>query len=148
MPTLDMATNMLYTAILTLLLSLVVWKLSQISTKAKINIPNVDFEDSNKSMLRYERESIELVKRGYEQHTKKGTPFTMFNYLDSSSPAVILPFKYLAELRNASASKLSFPSFLNKVRGDVSRGLRRDKEIELTIRVCSPMLLRILVLPW
>ncbi|KAL4879214.1 cytochrome P450 [Aspergillus karnatakaensis] len=83
-------------------------------SKYNLNIPYVDFEDGKKTTERYARETGSLMKRGYEQYLKKGLPFAMFNCLELSKPIVILPMKYLAEVRGASASKLNFPEFMNR----------------------------------
>jgi hypothetical protein len=122
-----MATTLLSTAVIVLSLSLVALKASQNSGRKRSNVPHVDFDGGDRSMQRYQRDSLMLVEKGYEQYTRQGLPFTMFNYLDASTPAVVLPLKYLSELRSASVSTLSFPSFLNKVRGGMrSKVLKLD----------------------
>jgi hypothetical protein len=91
------------------------WFLFRQSRKAKLDMPHVDFSDGERTMQRYAQENGSLLLQGYSQYSKKGLPFSVFNYTDPSRPFVVLPTKYLEEVRNASSSKLSFNVFLNKV---------------------------------
>lgn len=85
------------------------------SREAKLGMPYVDFSDGERTMQRYAQENGSLLIRGYSQYSKKGLPFSVFNYTDTSRPLAVLPSKYLEEVRSASSSKLSFNVFLNKV---------------------------------
>jgi len=106
---------LLYTLAFALVASLVLWRLVKPAKVTKLDIPYVDFVDGKKSMKRYQHETNEIMERGYNEYLKKDLPFSMFNYLDASTPMVVLPLKYLSQVRSASTSKLSFTSFLNKV---------------------------------
>ena len=81
----------------------------------KLDMPYLDFGDGDNSIQRYLHGTGSILERGYEQYLKKGLPFAMFNFMEASKPMAMLPVKYLGEVRSASASKLSFTSFLNKV---------------------------------
>lgn len=48
------------------------------------------------------------------QYIKNGIPFRMRNPADPSQPQVILPFKYLSEMKNAAESSWSFMHFSNQ----------------------------------
>ena len=100
-------------------IALVAWLLVRhavkLARKPKLDMVYLEFEDGDNSMQRYLNDTWRLLERGYEEYLKKGVPFAMFNYMDTSTPIVVLPAKYLAEVRSASASQLSFPRFLNKV---------------------------------
>ena len=81
------------------------------------HMPYVDFtDDGDKTMERYAREGTSLMERGYREYNKKGLPFSVFNSTNPSRPFAVLPTKYLEEVRNTSASKLSFNAWLNGVR--------------------------------
>ncbi|RYP81367.1 hypothetical protein DL769_002013 [Monosporascus sp. CRB-8-3] len=88
------------------------WK--QMTPLPKLEVPRVQFEGDN-SMERYISETKSLMDQGYAQYLKKGEPFSIRNPSDERHPLVILPMKYLAEVRNAPQSKLSFPYFLDKL---------------------------------
>jgi len=103
-----------------------VWLLFSIATRKSKSIskrdprlahmPYVDFtDDGDKTMERYAREGTSLMERGYREYNKKGLPFSVFNSTNPSRPFAVLPTKYLEEVRNASASKLSFNAWLNGV---------------------------------
>ncbi|KAI1845528.1 hypothetical protein JX266_008386 [Neoarthrinium moseri] len=79
----------------------------------KLHIAHVQFEGDN-SMARYISETKTLMDQGQAQHLKKGRPFTIRNPSDEKHPLVILPLKYLSEVKSALQSKLSFPTFLDK----------------------------------
>ncbi|KAL4903349.1 cytochrome P450 [Aspergillus multicolor] len=103
------------TVFLTAALALATWLVLRLFTQnRKLDMPYLKFEDGNNSMERYARESGSIMTRGYELYLKKGLPFAMFNCLEPSQPIAILPIKYLAEVRGAAASKLSFPAFMNR----------------------------------
>ncbi|KEY71951.1 hypothetical protein S7711_07100 [Stachybotrys chartarum IBT 7711] len=83
-------------------------------SRVKLDMPYLEFEGDN-SAARYASGTREIMKKGYEQYIKKGLPFSMFNHVNYSHPLVILPTKYLDELRQAPQSKLSFPIYLEKL---------------------------------
>ncbi|KAI1127403.1 cytochrome P450 [Nemania abortiva] len=80
---------------------------------AKLDIPALQFEGDN-SPSRYVSEMQSLMDRGYNQYLKQGLPFSIRNPTDPKRPFVILPMKYLEEVRTAPESLLSFPLFLEK----------------------------------
>ncbi|KAM0343560.1 hypothetical protein ACHAPU_008455 [Fusarium lateritium] len=73
------------------------------------------------------------MERGYNDYLKHDLPFSMFNYLDASRPMVVLPLKYLGQVRSASTSKLSFTSFLNQ--SNVSEDIAGPLVHDLVIRI-------------
>lgn len=60
-------------------------------------------------------EKVNPVSLTQKQYIKQGKPFSMLNHVDFLSPLVILPPKYLEEVRSAPQTKLSFPLSLEKV---------------------------------
>ncbi|KAJ3530947.1 hypothetical protein NM208_g7714 [Fusarium decemcellulare] len=76
----------------------------------KLNMPYLRF-DGDDSPAKYLSETTSLMDKGYSQYLKKGIPFSMRNPADPKRPQVILPMKYLAEVRNAPQNQLSFPLF-------------------------------------
>ncbi|KAK5657868.1 hypothetical protein OQA88_2416 [Cercophora sp. LCS_1] len=100
----------------------------------KLDIPHVDFADGGKrTMERYAQEGNSLLIRGYHEYSKKGLPFSVFNSTNTSRPLVVLPTKYLEEVRNAGATKLSFNEFLNKsqISADIGAPLITDRTIHV-----------------
>ncbi|KAH6627324.1 cytochrome P450 [Chaetomium tenue] len=79
----------------------------------KLDIPYLQFEGDN-SLLRYLNDTRSLMRKGYAEYIKQGKPFSMLNHVDFQSPLVILPPKYLEEVRSAPQTKLSFPLSLEK----------------------------------
>ncbi|KAI0469764.1 cytochrome P450 [Xylariaceae sp. FL0804] len=79
----------------------------------KLEVPHVQLE-GDRSMTSYMTGYQSLVNQGYNEYTKAGQPFSIRNPSDEKRPLVILPPKYLAEVRNAPHTKLSFPDFLEK----------------------------------
>ena len=57
-----------------------------------------------------------IVNVDVRQYTKKGIPFRMRNAVDPNKPQVIMPFKYLDEVKTAPQNRLSFPLFSRLVR--------------------------------
>ncbi|KAK8081081.1 Cytochrome P450 [Apiospora hydei] len=84
-----------------------------ISTRSS-PMPHVEF-DGDKSRLRYARESEKLIARGYRDYLKKGQPFSMRNVVNHRRPLVVLPRKYLDEVRNAPQHEMSFPRFMENL---------------------------------
>ena len=60
-------------------------------------------------MCRTPRVSCALTTR--YQYLKHGQAFAFRNYVDELQPQVVLPLKYLHELKNAPESKLSLKRF-------------------------------------
>ncbi|KAI1406848.1 cytochrome P450 [Hypoxylon sp. FL1857] len=83
---------------------------------SKLDVPHVQFEE-HESISRYISGYRSLMERGYTLYTKNGRPFSIRNPSDENRPLVILPMKYLAEVRHAPQNKLSFSDFLEKVVG-------------------------------
>jgi hypothetical protein len=110
-----MSVLLFQTAVIALVAWLLVRYVTKLARKPKLDMVYLDFEDGDNSLQRYLDSTCDLLERGYEEYLKKGIPFAMFNFMDVSTPIVTLPVKYLGEVRSASASKLSFTSFLNKV---------------------------------
>ncbi|KAI0145635.1 cytochrome P450 [Xylariaceae sp. FL1272] len=76
-------------------------------------IPYVKFDGDN-SAARYLSETGTLMEKGYVQYIKNGLPFSIRNPTNPNRPYVILPMKYLDEVRSAPDHVLSFPMFLEK----------------------------------
>jgi hypothetical protein len=86
-----------------------------LTKSSKSTIPYLSFEDGDNSPDKFRHNTGAILEQGYEKYLKKGLPFSTFNYVDKFTPMVMLPLKYLAEVRSASSSKLSFNHFLNQV---------------------------------
>ena len=110
-----MSTVLLPTSALALVAWLIIRQLAKLTKKPKLDMPHLNFKNGDNSMQRYFNNSETILEQGYEQYLKKGLPFSMFNCMDASTPMAVLPVKYLGEVRNASTSKLSLASLLNKV---------------------------------
>jgi len=110
-----MSMALLPTSAFALVAWLIIRQLVKLTKKPKLDMPYLNFKDGDNSMQRYFHNSETILEQGYDQYLKKGLPFSMFNCMDAPTPMAVLPVKYLGEVRNASNSKLSFASFLNKV---------------------------------
>ncbi|PGH19025.1 hypothetical protein AJ79_00059 [Helicocarpus griseus UAMH5409] len=84
-------------------------------SQPKLNLPYLRFEDGNDSRERYVTDTPALLQIGYEKYLKHGQAFAMRNYVDDHHPQVILPIRYLKEVRNAPESKLSFPYYSEQI---------------------------------
>lgn len=49
------------------------------------------------------------------QYTKKGEPFCLQNVADPKRPIVVLPLRYIEEVKDAPKSKISLPAYFDKV---------------------------------
>lgn len=97
--------------------------------KALAHVPNIRFKGSN-SIKRYLFEADQLLHEGYikvrisvssscslrarltsPQHTKEGRPFQLRSAIDPTKQVVVLPLKYLNEVKTAPQDKFSFPKF-------------------------------------
>lgn len=91
----------------------ILWWRRAFSASKLGSIPYLKF-DGDDSEARYTAESRTIISRGYQEYLKRGQPFCMRNPIDSKRPLVILPFKYLDEVRSAPQNKLSLPLQLDK----------------------------------
>ncbi|KAI9374537.1 cytochrome P450 [Aspergillus egyptiacus] len=87
------------------------------------HIPLVKF-DQNDTLESYIARTKEILRKGYVEYNKKGIAFRIRNPADEGSPQVVIPRKYLDEVKIASEGRLSFPlysiqSFLLKLSGSV-----------------------------
>ncbi|PWY76060.1 cytochrome P450 [Aspergillus sclerotioniger CBS 115572] len=87
------------------------------------HIPVVKF-DENDTQASYITRTKEIMHRGYVEYNKRGIAFRIRNPVDEGSPQVIMPKKYLDEVKSASEDHLSFPlysiqAFLLKYSGSV-----------------------------
>jgi hypothetical protein len=103
------------TSALALATWLIIRYLTKLAKGTKLDMPHLDFGDGNNSTQRYVHGTGSILEQGYKIYLKKGSPFAMYNFMEASRPMAMLPVKYLAEVRSASTSKLSFTTFLNKV---------------------------------
>ncbi|PGH16795.1 hypothetical protein AJ80_05110 [Polytolypa hystricis UAMH7299] len=83
--------------------------------KDLLRLPYLKFEDGNDSRERYVTDTPALLQIGYDRYLKHGQAFAMLNYVDENHPQVVLPIKYLKEVRNAPESKLSFPYYSEQI---------------------------------
>ncbi|KAI1171802.1 cytochrome P450 [Nemania sp. FL0916] len=79
----------------------------------KLKLPYVQFDGDN-SADRYVIETEAILSKGYTDYTSKGLPFSMRNPNDVSTPMVILPVKYLDELRWLPERRMSFWRYIDK----------------------------------
>ncbi|KAM7200665.1 cytochrome P450 monooxygenase [Naviculisporaceae sp. PSN 640] len=84
------------------------------SSPGRLDMPYLQFEDGDDSEGRYKTQSQSIISRGYKEYLKHDKPFCMRNPLEKSRPIVILPFKYLEEVRRAPENRLSLPKHLEK----------------------------------
>ncbi|KAI2601879.1 cytochrome P450 [Hypoxylon sp. NC1633] len=84
------------------------------SSSSKLAIPCLTFEGDDTD-VRYVNETRQLMERGYYEYLKHGRPFSIRNHADSNRPEVILPLKYLDEVRNAPRNVIDFYSYLEKI---------------------------------
>ncbi|KAI0867315.1 cytochrome P450 [Hypoxylon argillaceum] len=92
---------------------LFLWNRRARVSAARLGIPSLQFEGDN-SPFRYASEMQSLMDKGYNQYLRQGLPFSIRNPTDPKRRFVILPMKYLEEVRTAPESLLSFPLFLEK----------------------------------
>ncbi|PWY81892.1 hypothetical protein BO70DRAFT_336994 [Aspergillus heteromorphus CBS 117.55] len=72
------------------------------------HIPLVKF-DRDDTQANYVMRTKEIMHQGYLKYTKNGIAFRIRNPIDEGSPQVIIPSKYLDEVKNAPETELSFP---------------------------------------
>ncbi|KAK8036626.1 hypothetical protein PG994_015397 [Apiospora phragmitis] len=88
-------------------------------------MPHVEFDGDN-SRLRYARESEKLLAKGYRDYFSKGQAFWMCNVVDHRRPLVVLPRKYLDEVRSAPQNEMSFPRFMENLSNTSPTADERD----------------------
>ncbi|KAK1960821.1 cytochrome P450 [Colletotrichum sublineola] len=96
-----------------LLTFIVCWLLQRRMSRRRYDLdklPLIKFEE-NDTPERYVTDSKSLLHRGYVQYIKHGVPFRMRNPVDPDHPQVILPFKYLSEVKMRPESVMSFQRF-------------------------------------
>ncbi|KAI5928464.1 cytochrome P450 [Camillea tinctor] len=96
---------------------LVLWLFSArppVTKEALSHIPELRF-DENDTPERYLSDSRSLLSKGYERYLRHGTPFQMRNPVGELGPQLLLPMKYLDEVKAAPASILSFTEFSEKL---------------------------------
>ncbi|KAI0109881.1 cytochrome P450 [Daldinia grandis] len=81
-----------------------------VTTRSLRHIPELRYEEDN-TYERYLRDSRSLLFQGYSKYLKHGTPFQMRNPVSELGPQVLLPMKYLDEVKNAPTSVFSFRAF-------------------------------------
>ncbi|KAF7182336.1 hypothetical protein CNMCM7691_001816 [Aspergillus felis] len=85
-----------------------------VSKDALAHIPEVRF-DENDTPERYTQDSRSLLFKCYDKYLRHGIPVQMRNPIGELGPQVLLPMKYLDEVKYASTHLFSFPLFSEKV---------------------------------
>ena len=85
-----------------------------VSKKSLQHISELRFEE-NDTFSRYLHDTRTLLFQGYEKYLKNGIPFQMRNPIGELGPMVMLPMKYLDEVKNAPTSLFSFQAFSEKM---------------------------------
>ncbi|KAI0516800.1 cytochrome P450 [Xylaria bambusicola] len=78
------------------------------------HIPELKFEENN-TPERYRSETRSLLRQGYEKYLQYGVPFQFANPVAELGNQVILPVKYLEEVKRAPRSLYSFETFSEKL---------------------------------
>ncbi|KAI0185013.1 cytochrome P450 [Xylaria flabelliformis] len=82
--------------------------------RALAHIPELRFEKDD-TPDRYRSETRSLLRMGYEKYLRHGVPFQMHNPVGELGNQVILPIKYLDEVKKAPRSLYSFEAFSEKL---------------------------------
>lgn len=82
--------------------------------RALAHIPELRFEEDN-TPDRYRNDTRSLLRIGYEKYLQYGVPFQMYNPIGELGNQVILPMKYLDEVKRAPKSLFSFEVFSEKL---------------------------------
>ncbi|GKT83708.1 cytochrome P450 [Colletotrichum tofieldiae] len=77
------------------------------------HIPLLRFEGSN-SVERYMNETRSLLKQGYEKYLRQGIPFQIRHPVGELGSQVLLPTKYLEEVKKAPTDLFSFEAYSEK----------------------------------
>ncbi|KAH7042123.1 cytochrome P450 [Macrophomina phaseolina] len=75
------------------------------------HVPRVRFEKGGNSIRRYFLEADKLLHDGYIKYIKNEQPFRLRSAIDPTKQVVVLPLKYLPEVKTATQDKISFPKF-------------------------------------
>ncbi|KAK3370063.1 cytochrome P450 [Podospora didyma] len=99
--------------------SAAVWLIFKRTKQPKLppGIPYVEFEDGDNSNERYFLETRSVTTRGYNKYIKNGQPFSMHNAANTDLPLLVLPHKYLDEVKNAQDHQLNLPKVLDQRAG-------------------------------
>lgn len=82
--------------------------------RALAHIPELRF-DKDDTPERYRNETRLIVRKGYEKYLQHGVAFQMRNPVGELGNQVLLPVKYLDEVKRAPRSLYSFEAFSDKV---------------------------------
>ncbi|KAJ2984970.1 hypothetical protein NUW58_g5785 [Xylaria curta] len=82
--------------------------------RALAHIPELRFEKDD-TPDRYRTETRHLLRIGYKKYLQYGVPFQMHNPVGELGNQVILPIKYLDEVKRAPKSLYSFEAFSEKL---------------------------------
>lgn len=74
------------------------------------HIPELRFKE-NDTYERYIHDTRALLTQGYNKYLKNGVPFQMHNPILELGPQVMMPMKYLDEIKSAPMSLFSFKEF-------------------------------------
>ncbi|KAK4212042.1 cytochrome P450 monooxygenase [Rhypophila decipiens] len=91
----------------------ILWRLLNPSI-AELDLPYLQFDDGDNSEDKYKTQSRSILSRGYKEYLKHDKPFCIRNPVDKDRPIVVLPFKYLDEVKRAPDNRLSLPLHLQK----------------------------------
>ncbi|KAM7183454.1 cytochrome P450 monooxygenase [Naviculisporaceae sp. PSN 640] len=92
-----------------------VWYIYKSARSKASHVPLVEFDGDN-SPARYETDTVTvLLGKGYKEYTKKDLPFRIHNPFDPKQPLIVLPFKYMDEVKWAPESRFSFWDFIDKL---------------------------------
>ncbi|TWU72713.1 hypothetical protein ED733_004270 [Metarhizium rileyi] len=82
--------------------------------RALSHIPELHF-DKDDTADRYRTDTRSILRIGYERYLQYGVPFQMYNPIGELGNQVVLPMKYLNEVKCAPKSLFSFEAFSEKV---------------------------------
>lgn len=77
------------------------------------HIPLLQFDGPN-GVERYVSETRSLLRKGYEKYLRRGVPFQMRNPVEELGAQVVLPPKYLDEVKRAPTDLFSFEAYSEK----------------------------------
>ncbi|KAI1846208.1 hypothetical protein JX266_007733 [Neoarthrinium moseri] len=80
----------------------------------KVKLPYVEFDDGDNSAERYRSDYEAILRKGYEQYTSKGLPYSMKDPNDPKRPVAMLPMKYLEEVKWIPEERISFWKHIDK----------------------------------
>lgn len=82
--------------------------------RALSHIPELRLEKDDTSEG-YRQNTRSLLRAGYEKYLQYGVPFQMYNPVGELGNQVVLPMKYLDEVKRAPKSLYSFETFSEKI---------------------------------